>query len=80
VLCLLCYVFRRYAINYSPFDIVYKITKFLPVKVVIYCMKEIQRVSKVHHGIHFAAHIYPGGYVIMCVVGVLKGEQKYTFL
>ena len=60
-------------LNYSPFDITYKLCKFLPFKVVIYCMKEIQRASKVLHGVHFAMKIYPNEWVIICVVGVLKG-------
>ena len=63
----------RYVLNYSPFDITYKLCKFLPFKVVIYCMKEIQRASKVLHGVHFAMKIYPTEWVIICVVGILKG-------
>jgi len=60
-------------LNYSPFDITYKLCKFLPFKVIIYSMKEIQRASKVLHGVHFAMNIYPTEWVIICVVGVLKG-------
>ena len=63
----------RYVLNYSPFDIMYKLCKLLPFKVVIYCMKEIQRASKVLHGVHFAMKIYPNEWVIISVVGVLKG-------
>lgn len=66
-----------YVLNYSPFDITYKLCKFLPFKVVIYCMKEIQRASKVLHGVHFAMKIYPNEWVIICVVGVLKGAGYY---
>lgn len=32
-----------YAMFYSPFDIVYKTTKFLPIKIVIAAMKEVYR-------------------------------------
>jgi hypothetical protein len=66
-----------YAINYSPFDIVYKFCKFLPIKVIIYCLKEVQRASKVHHGVHLAAKIYPDAYIIICAVGILKGAGYY---
>lgn len=66
-----------YAINYSPFDITYKLCKFLPVKVILYCLKEVQRASKVHHGVHFASKVYPDAYVIICAVGVLKGAGYY---
>lgn len=66
-----------YAINYSPFDIIYKLFKFTPFKVIIYCLKEVQRAHKVHHGIHLASHIYPGAYVVICVVGILKGAGYY---
>jgi len=63
----------RYVLNYSPFDITYKLCKFLPFKVVIYCMKEIQRASKVLHGVHFAMKIYPNEWVIISIIGILKG-------
>lgn len=66
-----------YAINYSPFDIVYKFCKFLPIKVILYCLKEVQRASKVHHGVHFASKVYPDAYFIICVVGILKGAGYY---
>lgn len=66
-----------YVINYSPFDITYKFCKLLPIKVLIYSLKEVQRVSKVHHGVHFASRVFPGAYIIICVVGVLKGAGYY---
>lgn len=73
-------MFYRYVLNYSPFDITYKLCKFLPFKVVIYCMKEIQRASKVLHGVHFAMKIYPNEWVIISVVGVLKGSLNLWYL
>lgn len=66
-----------YAINYAPFDIVYKICKLLPVKVIIYTLKEVQRANKVQHGIHYALKVFPHSYVVMCIVGVLKGAGYY---
>jgi len=62
-----------YLVNYSPFDIVYKLCKFGPFKLVIYCMKEVQRANKVHHGVVWAMKQYPGAYIIVAIVGVIKG-------
>lgn len=66
-----------YVINYSPFDIVYKICKFLPIHVLIYCLKEVQRVHKIHHGVSHAFKVYHHSYVIIVAVGVLKGAGYY---
>jgi hypothetical protein len=66
-----------YAVNYAPFDIFYKLCKILPVKVIIYSLKEVQRANKVQHGIHYALKAFPHSYVVMCVVGVLKGAGYY---
>jgi len=66
-----------YAINYTPFDIFYKVCKFLPVKVVIYCFKEVQRANKVHHGVSFAIKHYPHSYPVICLIGVIKGAGYY---
>ncbi|ELT94597.1 hypothetical protein CAPTEDRAFT_21604 [Capitella teleta] len=68
-----------YVINYSPFDVIYKLCRFLPFKLVISCMKEVQRVHKVHHAVVFAMKNYPGSYLIIVTMGVLKGAG-YTFM
>ena len=39
---------HRYAMFYLPFDIGYKVFKFLPVKVACAAMKEVYRAKKVH--------------------------------
>lgn len=65
-----------YLINYAPFDFVYKICKFLPVRLVISLMKEFQRANKVHHGILFALKNFPGSHIIVCVFGTLKGSAS----
>ncbi|VDO09643.1 unnamed protein product [Brugia timori] len=36
-----------YFVFYSPFDIVYKVSKLLPIKVVLSILKEVRRTSKV---------------------------------
>jgi hypothetical protein len=66
-----------YLINYSPFDVVYKLCKFLPFKLLIYCLKEVQRANKVHHGVLHAMKHYPDAYVIIALIGVVKGAGYY---
>ncbi|CAG0888550.1 unnamed protein product [Cyprideis torosa] len=63
-----------YFIFYMPFDIGYKITKVLPIKVVLAAMKEIYRCKKVHDGVTHAAKIYPQGILAMIVIGTVKGN------
>jgi len=65
-----------YLVNYAPFDFVYKLCKFSPIKLVISLLKEIQRTNKVHHGILFALRNFPGSYILVCVFGVLKGSAS----
>lgn len=62
-----------YAINYSPFDLIYKLCKFPPLRVILSCMKQIQTVDKVHHGVSYTLKKHPGTYVIPCLIGVTKG-------
>ncbi|XP_041984397.1 trimeric intracellular cation channel type 1B.1 [Aricia agestis] len=63
-----------YIVFYTPFDIGYKVGKFLPVKIVASVMKEIYRAKKVYDGVTHAAKLYPSAYVIMVIVGTLKGN------
>lgn len=62
-----------YLVFFSPFDVFYKFIKFTPVKVVISVMKEVLRVRKVYDGVAHALHIYPNSYVIVVLVGCMKG-------
>ncbi|XP_026763217.1 trimeric intracellular cation channel type 1B.1 [Galleria mellonella] len=63
-----------YVVFYTPFDVGYKVAKFLPVKVVASAMKEIYRAKKVYDGVTHAAKLYPNAYVIMIIIGTLKGN------
>jgi len=63
-----------YAIFYSPFDIVYKFCKLFPVKLALALAKEVTRAKKVHDGVAHAAKLYPSGYLIMIIIGVVKGN------
>ncbi|XP_031618863.1 trimeric intracellular cation channel type 1B.1 [Contarinia nasturtii] len=63
-----------YVVFYTPFDIGYKVGKFLPVKVIACAMKEIYRCKKIHDGVTHAAKLYPNAYIIMIIIGTLKGN------
>ncbi|XP_032519793.2 trimeric intracellular cation channel type 1B.1 [Danaus plexippus] len=63
-----------YIVFYTPFEIGYKVAKFLPVKITAAAMKEIYRAKKVYDGVSHAAKLYPNAYIIMIIVGTLKGN------
>jgi hypothetical protein len=63
-----------YLVFYSPFDVIYKLCKFLPIKILLAAMKEVTRCKKVHDGVVHAAKLYPNGYLIMAIVGTIKGN------
>lgn len=63
-----------YMVNYSPFDLVYKLCKLLPFKLLLCMLKEVQRAHKVYHGVIHTAKIYPNAYVIIILIGVIKGN------
>lgn len=62
-----------YFVFYSPFDIVYKFTKLLPVKIALCVLKEVQRASKVAHGVSHASKLYPSSYLVHILIGTAKG-------
>lgn len=64
----------RYMVFYTPFDIGYKIGKFLPIKLVASAMKEIYRAKKVYDGVTHAAKLYPNAWIIMIIIGTIKGN------
>jgi len=63
-----------YLIFYSPFDVGYKFFKFLPIKIICAALKEVYRAKKVHDGVTHASKLFPNGYVIMIIVGAIKGN------
>ena len=65
---------HRYVMFYLPFDIGYKVFKFLPVKVACAAMKEVYRAKKVHDGVSHAAKMFPNAYLVMIVIGAVKGN------
>ena len=63
-----------YLMFYSPFDIVYKVCNFLPFKLIIASMKEVNRCHKIHNGVMHASRIYPSSYFIIILIGTVKGN------
>jgi hypothetical protein len=62
-----------YLIFYSPFDLFYKITRLFPIKIILTVLKEVQRTYKIHHGVAYAAKLYPNAYLIHVIIGTAKG-------
>jgi uncharacterized membrane protein YeiH len=62
-----------YLIFYSPFDVVYRLTTFFPIKLVLSVLKEAQRAYKVSHGVAHARRVYPESYLVQAMVGISKG-------
>ncbi|VDL61665.1 unnamed protein product [Hymenolepis diminuta] len=62
-----------YLINYSPFDVVYKVYSLFSVRLLICAMKEVQRAKKISMGVSHAYHDYPHSAVTCILVGLLKG-------
>ncbi|VDP04667.1 unnamed protein product [Soboliphyme baturini] len=62
-----------YLVFYSPFDVVYRLLKFLPFKIVISVAKEIQRTDKVYAGVIHTMKVYPSAYLLMVIIGAVKG-------
>lgn len=63
-----------YLIFYSPFDIVFRICNFVPVKIILNCMNEIHNCKAIYQGIIHTAKIFPDSYFIMTFIGVVKGN------
>lgn len=63
-----------YLTFYCPFDLYFKICTLFPVKVVMSVMKEIYRAKKVTGGVTLAAKVFPDNYLIMILIGTIKGN------
>ena len=62
-----------YFVFFSPFDLVYKILRWSPIKLVISLVKEVQRAHKILDGVNHVAHLYPDAYFLMVLIGTIKG-------
>jgi len=63
-----------YVIFYLPFDFGYKALKFIPVKMVCEALKEVYRAKQVHDGVGHAAKLFPNAYLVMIIIGAVKGN------
>ncbi|KAL8177957.1 UNVERIFIED_CONTAM: Trimeric intracellular cation channel type A [Gekko kuhli] len=63
-----------YLTFYCPLNLFYKCVAFLPVKLIFVALKEVVRVRKIAVGVHHAHHHYHQGWLIMVVIGFVKGS------
>ena len=63
----------RYVINYSPYDIIYKVCKFAPVQLLARALDQVHVAHHIHHGVNYALKHYTAAYVIAVLVGIAKG-------
>lgn len=53
---------------------VYILCNFLPIKLILYCMNEIHNCKLIYQGIIHSSRIFQDSYVIMAIIGVVKGN------
>lgn len=63
-----------YMVNFSPYDVVYRLCSILPIRVGICLLKEIQRTFKIHVGILSASQKYEKAFLVWIVVGMMRGS------
>ena len=59
-----------------PFDLGYKALKFMPIRVTCEALKEVYRAKMVHDGVSHAAKLFPNAYLVMIIIGTLKGNGE----
>jgi hypothetical protein len=77
---LLLATFCWYLVFYSPFDIITHLLRFTPIRLVIGVAKEIQRTKKIYDGVRSTLILYPDGYIIVVLIGAIKGEWKDIYI
>ena len=65
-------------INYSPFDVVYKLCKFAPVRLLARAMDQLHVTHHIHHGVNYALKHYTAAYLIAVLVGIAKGLSVHS--
>lgn len=63
-----------YLVFYCPLNLFYKCTAFMPVKLVLVALKEVVRARKIAAGVHHAHHAYHHSFLIMVIIGYVKGS------
>lgn len=64
-----------YLVFYSPLDLLDRFIRFLPIRLVIGVAKEIQRTKKIYMGVHSTLVLYPDAYIIVVLIGAIKGRN-----
>jgi hypothetical protein len=64
-----------YLVFYSPLDLINRLLRFLPIRLVIGVGKEIQRTKKIYDGIRSTLALYPDSYIIVVLIGAIKGKD-----
>ncbi|CAH8870733.1 unnamed protein product [Trichobilharzia szidati] len=62
-----------YLINYLPFDLLYRLCKVLPIRLLVCSLKEVQRAKKIFIGVQHGLHVFPNSPVMCVLLGLLKG-------
>ena len=70
---LLIATFCWYLVFYSPFDAIARLLRFIPIRMLAGVGKEVQRTKKIYDGVHSTLAIYPDGYIIVILIGAIKG-------
>lgn len=65
-----------YLIFYSPLDLFDRFIRFLPIRLLVGVAKEIQRTKKIYTGVHSTLAVYPDGYIIVVLIGAIKGKKS----
>ncbi|XP_077981756.1 trimeric intracellular cation channel type 1B.1-like [Glandiceps talaboti] len=63
-----------YLVFYCPYDIFHKLTSWMPLLTIIVILKEVSRPRKILAGIAQAAKLYPKGYHLMVLIGMVKAS------
>ena len=64
----------RYIVNYFPFDIFYKLNRFMPIRLIVCVLKEIQRTKKIYLGVKMASRKHPENVLLWLTIGMIKGK------
>jgi hypothetical protein len=65
-----------YFVFYSPLDLLTRLLRFIPIRLVIGVGKEIQRTRKIYDGVQSTLALYPDGYIIVVLIGAIKGKNE----
>lgn len=64
-----------YLVFYSPIDLIARFIRFTPIRLILAIGKEIQRTKKIYDGVQTTLALYPDGYLVVVVIGAVKGTN-----